>query len=143
MTTYNVFVSHAWHYSDRYIGVIGLLDKAAEQYSNFAYVDYSVPRHDPLIDPNDEVGNRKLRELLKNQIARASSIIVPAGMYVNNKYWIQVEIDIAKKGFEYPKRLIAIRRRGQQRDPQELIDQADLVVNWNSTSLAKAVAGIN
>lgn len=142
MTTYNIFVSHAWAYSDRYRGVIGLLDTAAGNYTDFDYVDYSVPEHDPVIDPNEEVGRRKLTSLLKAQIAKASSIIVPAGMYVNHRYWIQKEIDIARTGFQNPKRIIAIRRRGQQRTPQELIDMADRAVNWNSTSLAKAVAGI-
>lgn len=142
MATYNVFVSHAWTYSDRYNGVIGLLDTATDKYSDFDYVDYSVPKHDPLVDPNTNVGKQKLTELLKAQIARASSVIVPAGMYVNNRYWIQKEIDLARNGFAQPKRIIAIRRRGQERNPQELLDVADRVVNWNSASLAKAVAGL-
>lgn len=142
MATYNVFVSHAWTYSDRYKGVIGLLDTASGKYSDFDYVDYSVPKHDPLIDPNTTVGKQKLTEMLKAQIARASSVIVPAGMYVNNRYWIQKEIDLARNGFSQPKRIIAIRRRGQERNPQELLDIADRVVNWNSNSLAKAVAGL-
>lgn len=142
MPTYNVFISHAWAYSERYAGVIRLLDTAKENYSDFDYTDFSVPKHDPLIDPNEIVGQRKLTTLLKNQIAKASSIIVPAGMYVNNKFWIQKEIDIALRGFVSPKRIIAIRRRAQVRDPQDLIDQAEYVVNWNNTSLAKAVAGI-
>ena len=142
MATYNIFISHAWQYSDRYYDTIRLLDNAASKYSDFDYVDYSVPKHDPLIDPNTEIGNRKLTQLLRNQIAKASSIIVPAGMYVNNRYWIQKEIDIAVTGFQSPKRIIAIRRRGQQRTPQELIELADRTVKWSSTSLAKAVAGL-
>lgn len=141
MPTYHVFVSHAWSYSERYEGVIRLLDAAAAADNNFRYIDYSVPRYDPLIDPNEPVGQRRLIELLKNQIARASSVIVPAGMYVNNRFWIQKEINLAKTAFLVPKRLIAIRRRGQERDPQDLLDQADHVVNWNSRSLAQAVAG--
>ncbi|MPQ93229.1 TIR domain-containing protein [Thioclava sp. JE_KL1] len=142
MPKYHVFISHAWSYSDRYTGVINLLNIAKTKVKNFDYVDYSVPEHDPAVDPNTEVGERKLTALLQAQIARASSVIVPAGMYVNNRFWIQKEIDLAKHGFNYPKRLIAIRRRGQQRTPQDLIEIADQVVSWSSTSLARAVADI-
>lgn len=141
MPTYNVFVSHAWSYSERYLGVIGLLDTAKSRYSDFDYRDYSVPRTDPLVDPNSSASVAKLTALLRTQIAMASSIIVPAGMYVESRTWIQREIDLALTGFTQPKRLIAIRRRGQQRDPQELMEIADVVVNWNSHSLARAVAG--
>jgi hypothetical protein len=142
MSTYHVFVSHAWAYSERYFSVIRLLDLASSNDSDFEYVDFSVPKHDPLIDPNTEVGKSKLTGLLKAQIARASSIIVPAGMYVNNRYWIQKEIDLAQCGFSQPKKIIAIRRRGQERNPQELFNIADQIVNWNSLSLANAVAGV-
>lgn len=141
MPTYHVFVSHAWSYSERYTGVVGLLQSAAETYSDFDFKDYSVPRTDPLVDPNTEVGVRKLTAMLEAQIARASSIIVPAGMYVDHRFWIQKEITIARTAFAQPKRLIAIRRRGQKKDPQDLMEMADVVVNWNSRSLARAVAG--
>lgn len=143
MSTYHVFISHAWAYSERYYGVVNLLDIASNTDSDFDYVDYSVPKHDPAVDPNSEVGIRQLTAILKNQIARASSVIVPAGMYVNNRYWIQKEISLAKNGFEKPKKIIAIRRRGQQRTPQDLIDLSDQLVSWNSGSLAKAIAGIS
>ncbi|UTH49558.1 TIR domain-containing protein [Loktanella salsilacus] len=143
MPTYNIFVSHAWSYSERYHGVIKLLNTAKGKFSDFDYVDYSVPAHDPLIDPNEEVGKRKLTELLKAQIAKASSIIVPAGMYVNHRYWIQKEIDLAKNGFQSPKRIISIQHRSQQRSPQSLIELSDVEAKWGSTSLAKAVAGLS
>lgn len=143
MATYHVFISHAWSYSERYHDVINLLDRASEACFDFNYIDYSVPKHDPAVDPCSEVGVRKLTAILKSQIARASSIIVPAGMYVNNRYWIQKEIRLAQTGFEKPKRIIAIRRRGQQRTPQDLIELSDQVVSWNSISLAKAIAGFS
>lgn len=141
MATYHVFVSHAWSYSERYTGVINLLDIASNNDQDFNYVDYSVPRHDPLVDPGTPVGQRQLTALLRDQIAHASSIIVPAGMYVNNRFWVLKEIELARTGFNNPKKIIAIRRRAQQRDPQDLLDIADSVVNWSSGSLANAIAG--
>lgn len=142
MASYDVFVSHAWEYSERYFGVIGLLDTAKANLSWFSYRDYSVPKHDPIVATDEQVKIAKLTALLKEQIRQASVVIVPAGMYVNNRFWIQKEIDLAKKGFLYPKPLVGIRRRGQQRTPAELEEQCDAMVNWNSGSLATAIRDV-
>jgi len=136
---YDVFVSHAWDYSERYFTTVGLLDTAQANIEDFSYRNYSVPEHAPIVDPSEAVRTAKLRALLKEQIRQSSVVIVPAGMYVANRFWIQEEIDIAKNGFLYPKPIIAIRRRGQERTPQDLIDQANQTVNSNSNSLAAAI----
>lgn len=137
--TYNVFVSHAWVYSDRYWDTLRLLDSAAANIPNFSYRNYSVPEHDPIVDPSETVRIAKLKSLLKEQIRLSSVVIVPAGMYVNNRYWIQAEIEIARNSFLFPKPIVALRRRGQQRDPEDLMQIANTAVNWNSNSLARAI----
>lgn len=139
MAVYDVFISHAWEYSDRYWGVLSLMDVAKQNFYWFDYRNYSVPKHDPIADPDAKVRIAKLTALLKEQIRQASCVIVPAGMYVNSRFWIQKEIDLAKAAFSIPKPIVGIRRRGQQRTPQELEDQADEMVNWNSNSLAEAI----
>lgn len=136
---YNVFVSHAWDYSERYTGVLRLLDTASLNLSWFSYRDYSVPSHAPLVDPDAAVRIAKLTGLLKEQIRHASCVIVPAGMYVNSRFWIQTEINLARNAFLYAKPIVAIRRRGQQRTPQELVELAHETVNWNSVSLAEGI----
>jgi hypothetical protein len=60
-------------------------------------------------------------------------------MYVNNRFWIEKEIDMARTSFTKSKPIIALRRRGQQRDPQDLMDIADEIINWNSNSLANSI----
>lgn len=142
MPTFDVFVSHAWQYSERYFGVIGLLNTASENNTWFSYRDYSVPRHDPIVSTDEAVKISRLKALLKEQIRQASVVIVPAGMYVNNRFWIQAEIDIAKTGFLYAKPLVGIRRRGQERTPVELENQCARMVNWNSNSLAEAIRAV-
>lgn len=136
---YDVFVSHAWSYSDRYWDTIRLLETAAANVQGFSFRNYSVPRHDPITAPSEAIKIAKLKALLKEQIRQSSVVIVPAGMYVNNRFWIQAEIDIAKTGFLRPKPIIALRRRGQQRDPEDLMAIADAQINWNSNSLAEAI----
>jgi len=142
MATFDIFISHAWSYSERYWGVVGLLNLAAENLTWFNYRNYSVPAHDPIIDPSEQVRIAKLRALLKEQVRQASCVVIPAGMYVANRYWIQEEINLAKTGFAYPKKLVGIRRRGQERTPSELVDQCDAMVAWNSTSLANAIRDV-
>lgn len=136
---YDVFVSHAWAYSDRYWDTIRLLDTAAANLTWFSYRNYSVPKHDPIMAPTETARIAKLTDLLKEQIRQSSVIIVPAGMYVNNRFWIQTEINLARNAFTKAKPIIALRRRGQQRDPEELMSIADAKINWSSSSLADAV----
>lgn len=136
---YDVFISHAWSYSERYEGVIRLLDTASQNLPWFGYRDYSVPRNSPVVAPSEQVRVSILTDRLREQIRQASCVIVPAGMYVNNRFWIQTEIDIALTGFSRRKPIIGIRRRNQQRTPVELEQQCDRMVNWNSNSLATAI----
>lgn len=133
---WNLFISHAWSYSERYEGVVRLLDNG----DGFPWKNYSVPEHDPVLDPETESGRNKLIAELREQIRLTHCVIVIAGMYVNNSYWIQKEIDIAN---EWDKSIIAIRRRGQQRTPQSLVDLADRTVNWNTSSLITAIREVS
>ena len=41
---YRLFISHSWTYSDAYDRLIDLLNAAP----NFAYMNYSVPKDDPI-----------------------------------------------------------------------------------------------
>lgn len=140
--SYNIFVSHAWAYTERYIGVVRLLDTASQNIPWFSYRDFSVPSHDPIVSPDERVKIAKLTALLRDQIKYASCIVVPAGMYVNHRYWIQTEINLALNGFSAPKPIIGIRRRNQQRTPVELENVATEMVNWNSNSLATAIYNV-
>lgn len=135
MYTRDIFISHAWSYSDRYNGIVNLLDNAAY----FSWRNYSVPEHNPLVDPNTLVGKRKLTALLDEQIRQVSCFVVVAGMFVNHKEWIQTEIDIA---LAYKKPIVGVRRRGQVRTPQYIEDISDEMCNWNSKSITDAIKAI-
>ena len=89
---YSLFISHAWYYSKGYNKVTELLRDS----SNFARRNYSVPRHDPVIDPNTESGKRKLTIELDQQIRPVNCFLVIAGMYADYKYWIQKEVEISQ-----------------------------------------------
>jgi len=132
MKEYRIFISHAWRYNEDYYRLVGMLNRAPY----FRWRNYSVPQHDPVIDPDTEVGKRKLTEELRKQIQPVHIVIVLAGMYVNYREWIQKEIDIAQ---EYKKPIVGIRPWGQQRIPQIIQDISCKLVGWNTDSIVQAI----
>jgi len=132
MRTYDIFISHAWAYDERYEGIVRLLDSA----SGFSWRDYSVPRSAPVVDRNSRIGVIVLTARLREQIRQSSCFILVAGMFIHHRNWVQREIEIAKN---FRKPIIAVRRRGQLRTPLEVESYADQTVNWNSNSLVMAI----
>lgn len=125
---YNLFISHAWDYNSDYYNLVDLLSN----YPYFNFKNYSVPQHDAL----NTKTNWELEEALNRQIAPTCVVLIIAGMYYNNRKWIQKEIEIAKaKG----KPIIVIRPRGAERMPSELISDDYIRVNWNSSSIVQAI----
>src|SRR5687768_7440604 len=92
LRNYDIFVSHAWKYHEAYFRLEALLKAAA----NFQYRNYSVPLHDPVIDPTTTVGQQKLEDLLDAQIRPSQCVLVIAGMYAAHRFWIDKEIGIAQ-----------------------------------------------
>ena len=137
MAIQHIFISHAWKYSEDYNTVVRWLNEAQEE-GKLAWSNYSVPEHDPLIDPNTSVGKKELQRLLRNQISPASKIIVISGMYVAYSDWIDYEIDTSVDMSKY---IIGLRPWGQERVPVKVQDNADVIVGWNKKSLVDAVLG--
>lgn len=116
LKSYGVFISHAWDYDADYYRLERMLNKT----KRFKWRNCSVPQHDPLDASNDA----KLEKALRDQIRPANVVVIISGMYVNNRKWIQKEIDIA---LEMNKPIIGIVPRGAQRTPSEVQDIAPMV----------------
>lgn len=135
MATYNLFISHAWKYSEDYNKVVDWLNEAQNE-GTLTWRNYSVPEHDPKIDPDSSSGKKQLKEALKPQISSASKVIVISGMYVSYSDWIDYEIDTS---VDYGKYIIGLKPWGQERIPQKVQDNADIMVGWNKKSLIDAI----
>lgn len=135
MSTYNIFISHAWKYSEDYNQVVKWLNEAQAE-GLLTWKNYSVPEHDPLIDPNTTIGKTKLKNMLKEQIRPASKVVVISGMYAAYSDWIDFEIDTS---VGYSKYIIGLKPWGQQRIPTKVSDNADVMVGWNKSSLINAI----
>jgi len=132
LKTYDLFLSHAWFYSKGYSRFFELMNEQP----NFKYRNYSVPEHDPVIDPNTKAGKVKLIQLLDNQIKPVNCFLVMAGMYAAHKDWIQIEVEIANN---YNKPIIGLVPWGQVNTPVYIQEIADEMIGWNSASMVDAI----
>ncbi|MBK6934970.1 MAG: TIR domain-containing protein [Bacteroidales bacterium] len=129
---YDLFISHAWRYNSDYYR----LEKLLKEAPFFEWRNYSVPKHDPLIDINTTVGKAKLTELLKEQIRPVNCVIILGGMYSLYSDWILKEIELAKY---YNKPIVAVYPWGQTYMPKKIQDAADEIVNWRTSSIVYAI----
>ena len=132
LKTYDLFLSHTWRYNDDYYRLEQLLRNA----SNFKWRNYSVPVHDPLVDPNSPVGKRHLESLLNKQIRPANCVLIIGGMDAGYSEWVPKEIRLAQS---YSKPIIAIYPRGNVRMPVGIQNAAHEIVNWNTLSIVSAI----
>lgn len=135
MNTYNIFISHAWKYTEHYKKVVQWLNEAQNE-GKFLWKNYSVPEHDPLVDPDTTIGKKKLKSELKGQIQPVSKVIILAGMYATYSDWIEFEIDTA---VDYNKYIIGVKPWGQERVPQKVSNNSDTMVGWNKNSVISAI----
>lgn len=136
MKIYNLFISHAWKYNSDYYSLENKLKEYKNSHFDFDFKNYSVPMHDPILDPDSNYSRKLLESELDGQIKPSSCVIVIAGMYAAHKYWIQKEIELAKK---YNKVIIGIRPWGAERIPSIISENATEMVYWNIESIVNAI----
>ena len=132
MRTHNLFISHSWSYSDSYEKLLALLEKR----TYFRFKNYSVPRHDPIHNANDDDA---LRRAIRTKMLPCGVVLVLAGVYATYSKWIDVEIGLAKSGFRSPKPIVAIEPWGSERTSRPVKQSADRVVRWNTQSIVAAI----
>lgn len=135
MTTFNLFISHSWAHSDKYDGVITLLNNQVVLDEDFNYKNYSVPKDDPIHNADND---KQLCAAIENQMKSASCILILAGVYSTYSKWINIEIELAKK---LNKKIIAIEYWGSEKTSTVVKDNADIIVKWNGASIVKAIKG--
>jgi hypothetical protein len=130
--THNLFISHSWTYSDQYQRLVALLDS----YPGFSYKNYSVPKNDPIHNAQTQT---QLREAIRTQMQPASVVLILAGVYSTYSKWINIEIELAQRGFYSPKKVIAIEPWGAERTSMIVKGAAHKTVGWNASSIVRAI----
>lgn len=127
---YRIFISHSWAYGDAYEKLVEFFD----QHPNFSWVNYSVPKDDPIHNAKNE---SELYEAIKLQIAPVNCVIMLAGVYSTYSKWINKEIQISK--VDYDKPIIAVEPWGSERTSAIVKANADEIVKWQSNSIVDAI----
>ena len=74
MKAYNLFISHSWSYSDAFDRLRNLLDNRPY----FSYVDYSVPKDDPVHTSGTD---KELYEAILRKMCPCHIVLIMAGVY--------------------------------------------------------------
>lgn len=128
LKTYDLFISHAWTYSDEYHRLVGMLNEAPY----FYWRNYSVPDHDALPARTTAA----LLAGLDRQIRPVNVALILSGMYVNHREWLQAEIELAQA---HRKPIIGVVPWGAERVPALVQDAAATMVRWNADSIVSAI----
>jgi MTH538 TIR-like domain (DUF1863) len=123
---YNIFISHAWDYSEDYRKIESWLNDAP----NFTWNNLSVPKHDPISSKD------QLKARLHDQMRPADVFIILGGMYVAHSEWILYEINFARR---IGRRIIGIQPWGSTVMPLAVQQASDEIVGWNRNSIVNAV----
>jgi hypothetical protein len=128
---YKIFISHAWKYSESYDRIVSFLDAAP----NFIYANHSIPESRAF----DNMSIAALKEQLREQIRPVNTVVVLAGMYAAHSDWIQFEIDFAQ---QLGKPILGVVPWRNIRTPQAVVNAADEMVSWNTSSIVSAIRRI-
>ena len=80
LKTYRLFISHSWTYSDAYEKLVKFFD----EHPNFTWVNYSVPKDDPIHNAQNDA---ELYAAIKAQIAPVNCVVMLAGVYSTYSKW--------------------------------------------------------
>ena len=123
------FASHSWTHGHRREGLHTILRPWAR---GLDFQDYSISRAHPLNTDTDPELARELRDIIRCMDA----LLIMAGMYANNRPWMQFEIDMAF-AFNVP---IVRLANGQERVPRLPTRSATCQpVRWRGNSIREAL----
>lgn len=130
LKNYRLFISHSWTYGDAYEKLVEFFN----EHPNFSWIDYSVPKNDPIHSANNDA---ELYKAIKSQIAPVNCVVMLAGVYSSYSKWIDKEIQISKTDFNKP--IIAVEPWGAEKTSQLVKNNADAIVKWQSKSIVEAI----
>lgn len=130
LKSYRLFISHSWTYGDAYEKLVQFFD----EYPNFSWIDYSVPKDDPIHHANNDT---QLYNAILKQIQPVNCVVVLAGIYSTHSKWINKEIHISKTHFSKP--IVAVEPWASEKTSKIVKENADAIVKWQSKSIVDAI----
>jgi hypothetical protein len=132
--TYDIFITHAWRYHEDWSRISEMLDNLP----GIAWRNFSLPWHDPAMDPNSEVGGKFIRDFLETQIIPARGVVFLSGVYKVNsaRRWLDLELEMARK---HNKPVIGLPAIGEPEVPENLRGLCDRTVIWDAMAVIAAL----
>jgi hypothetical protein len=122
-----IFVAHAFEEGEDYLRLFEYLESS----HNFYYRNVSAPDRKYLAEAE------AARTELRRQIGLAEVVIIPAGLYKQERDWVEFELNCAK-GFDKP--VIVLESFGvKEKLPVQLEALSDERIEWNERSIADAI----
>ena len=122
-----VFATHCFDENDDYLRVFEFL----ESVERFYYLNVSKPDNVPAAG-----GAQAIRDELIAQITQAETVLLLASVYAQRPDLVRVMMDIAKAN---KIKMIGIRPYGEEDMPDEIVERADEVLEWNDREMVDAI----
>ena len=137
LKTYDLFLTHAWRYHEDWTRISDMLDGLA----GISWRNFSVPWHDPAMDPNSSVGGKFIRDVLETQIIPVHGVILLSGVYAVNsaRRWVELEIEMARK---LNKPVIGVPAIECNEVPESVRSFCDACVGWDAQAVIDALDGV-
>lgn len=131
---HDLFITHAWRFHADWRRATELLDGL----DGFEWRNFSLPWHDPAIDPNTDVGGYALREFLEGQIIPVHGVVFLSGVYgiESARRWLDLELQLARK---HRKAVVALPALGRTDVPEEVRALCDAFAPWDGVALLSAL----
>ena len=122
-----VFATHCFDENDDYLRVFEFL----ESVERFYYLNVSKPDNVPAAG-----GAQAIRDELIAQITQAETVLLLASVYEQQPDLVRIMMDIAKAN---KIKMIGIRPYGAQDTPEEIVERAAEVIEWNDREMVDAI----
>ena len=122
-----VFATHCFDENDDYLRVFEFL----ESVDRFYYLNVSKPENVPMAG-----GAQAIRDELIAQITQAETVLLLASVYEQQPDLVRIMMDIAKAN---KIKMIGIRPYGAQDTPEEIVERAEEVIEWNDREMVDAI----
>jgi hypothetical protein len=121
--TYDLFLTHAWRYTDEWQGLVALLD----EYLPGKWRNWSLPWHDTSIDRFSDEGRAQLEKLLRGHITQASGVILlpETRERAEGRLWLEKQLALAT---QYKKPVIGVLPQSGVPFPDELVVHVSAIV---------------
>lgn len=131
---YDIFITHAWRYHEDWSKISEMLDSLM----GTSWRNFSLPWHDPAMDPNSEVGGKFIRDFLETQIIPVRGVIFLSGVYAvkSARRWLDLELEMARK---HNKPVIGLPAIGATTVTPELAGLCDRCVGWDAALVIQAL----